>query len=163
MAILNSAFKNLLPVPISSEFGKKCWYVPYWWFCCLDDMRGDQTISFLEDLCHMIFLLNKQHSVATMAPHSSTLAWQIPWAEEPGGLQSMGSLGVGHDWSDLAAAAAAAVATNTRQSHCSKILRQILKKQDCVEHEALEFHPLDLLGIFILIKKKILEVLFNKI
>ena len=32
-----------------------------------------------------------------MAPHSSTLAWQIPWAEEPGGLQSMGSLGVGHD------------------------------------------------------------------
>ena len=33
-----------------------------------------------------------------MAPHSSTLAWQIPWAEEPGGLQSMGSLGVEHDW-----------------------------------------------------------------
>ena len=27
-----------------------------------------------------------------MAPHSSTLAWKIPWAEEPGGLQSMGSL-----------------------------------------------------------------------
>ena len=33
-----------------------------------------------------------------MAPHSSTLAWQIPWTEEPGGLQSMGSLRVGHDW-----------------------------------------------------------------
>ena len=33
----------------------------------------------------------------TMAPHSSTLAWKIPWTEEPGGLQSMGSLGVGHD------------------------------------------------------------------
>ena len=32
-----------------------------------------------------------------MAPHSSTLAWQIPWTEEPGGLQSMGSLRVGHD------------------------------------------------------------------
>ena len=32
-----------------------------------------------------------------MAPHSSTLAWKIPWMEEPGGLQSMGSLGVGHD------------------------------------------------------------------
>ena len=32
-----------------------------------------------------------------MAPHSSTLAWKIPWAEEPGGLQSMGSLRVGHD------------------------------------------------------------------
>ena len=32
-----------------------------------------------------------------MAPHSSTLAWKIPWTEEPGGLPSMGSLGVGHD------------------------------------------------------------------
>ena len=33
-----------------------------------------------------------------MAPHSNTLAWRIPWTEEPGGLQSMGSLGVRHDW-----------------------------------------------------------------
>ena len=32
-----------------------------------------------------------------MATHSSTLAWEIPWMEEPGGLQSMGSLGVRHD------------------------------------------------------------------
>ena len=29
--------------------------------------------------------------------HYNTLAWEIPWMEEPGGLQSMGSLGVGHD------------------------------------------------------------------
>ena len=33
-----------------------------------------------------------------MAPHSSTLAWKIPWTEEPDRLQSMGSLGVRHDW-----------------------------------------------------------------
>ena len=33
-----------------------------------------------------------------MAPNSSTLAWKIPWAEEPGRLQSMGSLRVGHNW-----------------------------------------------------------------
>ena len=33
-----------------------------------------------------------------MAPHSSTLAWKIPWMEEPGRLQSMGSLRVGYDW-----------------------------------------------------------------
>ena len=33
-----------------------------------------------------------------MAPHSSTLAWKIPWIEEPGRLQSMGLLRVGHDW-----------------------------------------------------------------
>ena len=32
-----------------------------------------------------------------MAPHSSTLAWKIPWMEEPGELQSMGSQRVGHD------------------------------------------------------------------
>ena len=34
---------------------------------------------------------------SSMAPHSSTPAWKIPWTEEPGGLQSMGSLRVGHD------------------------------------------------------------------
>ena len=33
-----------------------------------------------------------------MAPHSSTLAWKIPWMEEPGGLQSMGLLWVWHNW-----------------------------------------------------------------
>ena len=37
-------------------------------------------------------------SEKAMAPHSSTLAWKIPWTEEPGRLQSMGSLRVGHDW-----------------------------------------------------------------
>ena len=42
-----------------------------------------------------------------MAIHSSVLAWRIPGTEEPGGLLSMGSHRVGHDWSDLAAAAAA--------------------------------------------------------
>ena len=39
-----------------------------------------------------------------MATHSSTLAWKIPWTEEPGRLQSMVSHRIGHDWSDLAAA-----------------------------------------------------------
>ena len=33
-----------------------------------------------------------------MVPHSSALAWTIPWTEEPGGLQSVGSLRVGHDF-----------------------------------------------------------------
>ena len=37
------------------------------------------------------------HTEKAMAPHSSSLAWKIPWTEEPGGLQSMGSLRVGHD------------------------------------------------------------------
>ena len=42
-----------------------------------------------------------------MATHSSVLAWRIPGTEEPGGLPYMGLHRVGHDWSDLAAAAAA--------------------------------------------------------
>ena len=42
-----------------------------------------------------------------MAAHSSVLAWRIPGTGEPGGLPSMGSHRVGHDWSNLAAAAAA--------------------------------------------------------
>ena len=45
-----------------------------------------------------------------MATHSSILAWRIPWTEEPGGLLSLGLHRVGHDWSDLTAAAAAASA-----------------------------------------------------
>ena len=47
-----------------------------------------------------------------MAPHSSTLAWRIPGTAEPGGLPSMRSHRVGHDWSDLAAAAAAHIFPN---------------------------------------------------
>ena len=47
----------------------------------------------------VISLLEKE-----MATHSSLLAWRIPRTEEPGGLPSMGSRGVRHDWSDLAAA-----------------------------------------------------------
>ena len=46
-----------------------------------------------------------------MATHSRVLAWRIPGTGEPGGLPSMGSHRVGHDRSDLAAAAAAAVFT----------------------------------------------------
>ena len=45
-----------------------------------------------------------------MTTQSSILAWRIPGIEEPGGLPSMGSHRVGHDWGDLVAAAAAAAA-----------------------------------------------------
>ena len=41
---------------------------------------------------------SSQRYEKAMAPPSSTLAWKIPWTEEPGGLQSMGSRRVGHDW-----------------------------------------------------------------
>ena len=44
-----------------------------------------------------IFLLLYTKMEKAMEPHSSTLAWKIPWMEKPGRLQSMGSLRVGHD------------------------------------------------------------------
>ena len=52
-------------------------------------------------VCVYVCVLEK-----AMATHSSVLAWRIPGTEEPGGLPSMGSHRVRHDWSDLAAAAA---------------------------------------------------------
>ena len=53
------------------------------------DLQGNPLLQVYIDLC--------RPSEKAMAPHSSALAWKIPWAEEPGGLQSMGSLRVGHD------------------------------------------------------------------
>ena len=44
-----------------------------------------------------INIMHKLISEKAMAPHSSTLAWKIPWTEESGRLQSMGSQRVGHD------------------------------------------------------------------
>ena len=49
-----------------------------------------------------IWSLGPEDLEEEMATHSSILAWRIPWTEEPGGLQSMGSHRVGHDWSDWA-------------------------------------------------------------
>ena len=51
----------------------------------------EKTGKFQKNI-YLCFIAEK-----AMAPHSSTLAWKIPWMEEPGGLQSMGSLRVRHD------------------------------------------------------------------
>ena len=53
------------------------------------------------DIKRSALTLAKYYTLYTekaMAPHSSTLAWKIPWTEEPGRLQSMRLLRVGHDW-----------------------------------------------------------------
>ena len=55
-----------------------------------------------------------------MATHSSVLAWRIPGMGEPGGLPSMGLHRVGHDWSDLAAAAAPALQVDSLPTELSK-------------------------------------------
>ena len=53
----------------------------------------DSTFSLLLAYDSLFYLIVAEKA---MAPHSSTLAWKIPWVEEPGGLQSMGSRRVGH-------------------------------------------------------------------
>jgi len=64
-----------------------------WWMCAA--IRQTRVpilpLQFIRLLCDL-------GSEKAMAPHSSTFAWKIPWTEEPGGLQSMGLLRVGHDW-----------------------------------------------------------------
>ena len=61
-----------------------------------------------------------------MATHSSVLAWRIPGTGEPGGLLSMGSHRVGPDWSDLAAAVAAAAAQSTESNLTQTLLHYSL-------------------------------------
>ena len=65
-----------------------------------------------------------------MATHSSVLAWRIPGMGEPGGLLSMGSHRVGHNWSDLAAAAAAHQHTFRITALCNYLLKQIGKNKN---------------------------------
>ena len=63
-----------------------------------------------------------------MATHSSVLAWRIPGTGEPVGLPSLGSHRVGHDWSDLAAAAAAEQFQNCMKSCHVSYLTQLRVK-----------------------------------
>ena len=72
-----------------------------------------------------------------MATHSSVLAWRIPGTGEPGGLPSMGSHRVGHNWSDLAAAAAWSLkmhsnctqgANNLSESYCQECTHFIIRR-----------------------------------
>ena len=51
----------------------------------------------IEESIILVSVLSVKWVIYGMNPHSSTLAWKIPWTEEPGGLQSMGSLRAGHD------------------------------------------------------------------
>ena len=73
------------------------------WIIFIDyllDERVNLTKCTYAVLCIVavkVFLDASRVRVRVRAPHSSTLAWKIPWTEEPGRLQSMGSLGVGHD------------------------------------------------------------------
>ena len=60
------------------------------------------------------------------ATHSSILAWRIPGMEEPGRLPSMGSHRVGHDWSNLAAAAAAPKSVDFDQRNLLHMVEELI-------------------------------------
>ena len=75
----------------------------HWWASCYYRKfpQGGSTSSCPTLVPPATKALGKVHLLCecakAMAPHSSTLAWKIPWMEEPSRLQSMGSLRVGHD------------------------------------------------------------------
>ena len=71
-----------------------------WWAAVHGVVKSQTRLSDFTFIFHF-HALEKE-----MATHSSILAWRIPGTVEPGGLPSMGSHRVGHNWSDLAAAAA---------------------------------------------------------
>ena len=79
-------------------------------------------------LSDFTFTFHFQALEKEMATHSSVLAWRIPGVGEPGGLPSMGSHRVGHDWSDLAAAvrSRAELLLCLSSVHSFKILQQHL-------------------------------------
>ena len=68
------------------------------WWAAVHGVAGSWT-----QLSHFIFTFQFHALEKEMATHSSILAWRIPGTGEPGGLPSMGSHRVEHDWSDLAA------------------------------------------------------------
>ena len=72
---------------VGSQRGRHNWATELNWYC-----SPGLIVEWL------LIALPRQTSEKAMAPHSSTLAWKIPWTEEPGGLQSMGSRRVGHYW-----------------------------------------------------------------
>ena len=59
--------------------------------------KGERQGGINQECVINIYTLLYINSEKAMATHSSTLAWKILWTEGPGGLQSMGSLGVGHN------------------------------------------------------------------
>ena len=73
------------------------------WKAAVHEVTKSQT-----RLSDFTFIFHFHALEKAMATHSSVLAWRIPGTGEPGGVLSMGSHRVGHNWSDLAAAAAAA-------------------------------------------------------
>ena len=99
-------FKLTLGIPHSNKLFFSPWKLQA--FSKLDNLFLEGSITELwksiltsVPLTHIFYKNKVNYTYAShkaMAPHSSCLAWKIPWTEEPSGLQSMASLRVGHDW-----------------------------------------------------------------
>ena len=71
-------------------------FLPYGYcvYCCCEYLCTSFCLN-IDFHCSQVYISRPR---IVGSPHSSTFAWKIPWTEEPGGLQSMGSLRVRHDW-----------------------------------------------------------------
>ena len=92
------------------------------WWVAVPGVAGSRA-----RLSDFTFTFHFQALEKEMATHSSVLAWRLPGMVEPGGLPSLGSHRVGHDWTDLAVAVAAA--------YLSKIKQNMNNDNDSVESE----------------------------
>ena len=70
-------------------------------FLHLDNVSRKMT-NIYRGICFSVYYSSHYPFLPFIITHSRILAWRIPWTEEPGGLQSMGSQRIGHNWSDLA-------------------------------------------------------------
>ena len=109
------------------------------WWAAVHGVAMSQT-----RLSNFTFIFHFHALEKDMATHSSVLAWRIPGMGEPGGLPSMGSHRVGHDWSDLAAAAL---------SYPAIPLLSIYQKELKVEIWRVICTPVFLTALFIIAKR----------
>ena len=93
------------------------WKIPW-----MEEPDGMQSMRSLRVRHDFTFTFHFHALKKEMATHSSVLAWRIPGMGEPGGLPSMGLHRVGYDWSDLAAAAAAAGAVLGADTNAAALL-----------------------------------------
>ena len=109
--IVSDFYINLFLVPLAFAFKDfsnswnflvKFFNINFPLFCIRETQWDSYETDYLKHSWHFIKFpfMNKcqQGTEKAMAPHSSTLAWRIPLTEEPGGLQSMASRRVRHDW-----------------------------------------------------------------
>ena len=101
------------------------------WWAAVHGVTKSQT-----RLSHFTFTFHFQALEKEMATHSSVLALRIPGTGEPGGLPSMGSYRVGHDWSNLAAAAAAGGTLKTNQFTQIKSFQILINMAKRILHRA---------------------------